>query len=61
MTHDYTAIREEVAKLCAQYPGDYWRAKDKARAYPSEFVAALGEAGYLAALAERALPLAATG
>ncbi|MBP6435042.1 MAG: acyl-CoA/acyl-ACP dehydrogenase [Sphingorhabdus sp.] len=48
--HDYTAIREEVAKLCAQYPGEYWRAKDKAREYPSEFVTALGEAGYLAAL-----------
>lgn len=47
---DYTAIREEVAKLCAQYPGEYWRAKDKAREYPSEFVTALGEAGYLAAL-----------
>jgi acyl-CoA dehydrogenase len=50
MTQDYTAIREEVAKLCAQYPGDYWRAKDKDRAYPTEFVTALGEAGYLAAL-----------
>jgi len=48
--HDYTAIREEVAKLCQQYPGDYWRAKDKERAYPTEFVTALGEAGYLAAL-----------
>jgi acyl-CoA dehydrogenase len=47
---DYTAIREEVSKLCAQYPGEYWRTKDKERAYPSEFVAALGEAGYLAAL-----------
>jgi acyl-CoA dehydrogenase len=48
--HDYTAIRDEVAKLCQQYPGEYWRAKDKARAYPTEFVTALGEAGYLAAL-----------
>lgn len=47
---DYTPIREEVAKLCQQFPGDYWRAKDKERAYPTEFVAALGEAGYLAAL-----------
>jgi acyl-CoA dehydrogenase len=47
---DYTAIREEVAKLCAAFPGAYWQAKDRARAYPSEFVAALGEAGYLAAL-----------
>jgi acyl-CoA dehydrogenase len=49
-TQDYTAIREEVAKLCAQYPGEYWRAKDRERAYPTEFVTALGEAGYLAAL-----------
>ncbi|UNU41773.1 acyl-CoA dehydrogenase [Sphingopyxis sp. YF1] len=47
---DYSDIREEVAKLCAQYPGPYWQAKDKVREYPSEFVAALGEAGYLAAL-----------
>ena len=50
MTHDYAAIREEVAKLCAIYPGEYWREKDRHRAYPSEFVSALGEAGYLAAL-----------
>jgi acyl-CoA dehydrogenase len=50
MLFDYKDIRNEVAKLCAQYPGEYWRAKDKLRAYPSEFVAALGEAGYLAAL-----------
>jgi acyl-CoA dehydrogenase len=50
MLFDYKDIRDEVAKLCAQYPGEYWRAKDKLRAYPSEFVAALGEAGYLAAL-----------
>jgi acyl-CoA dehydrogenase len=50
MLFDYREIREEVAKLCAQYPGEYWREKDKVRAYPSEFVAALGEAGYLAAL-----------
>ncbi len=50
MTHDYAAIREEVAKLCAVYPGEYWREKDRHRAYPSEFVSALGEAGYLAAL-----------
>lgn len=50
MMQDYTQIREEVAKLCAAFPGEYWRAKDKTRAYPSEFVAALGEAGYLAAL-----------
>ena len=50
MTQDYTHIREEVAKLCQQYPGDYWRAKDRERAYPTEFVDALTHAGYLAAL-----------
>lgn len=50
MISDYSAIREEVAKLCANYPGEYWRAKDRDRAYPTEFVTALGEAGYLAAL-----------
>ena len=47
---DYSAVREEVAKLCAAFPGPYWQAKDRGREYPSEFVAALGEAGYLAAL-----------
>ena len=47
---DYTAIRAEVAKLCQQFPGDYWRAKDKDRAYPTEFVTALADAGYLSAL-----------
>ena len=50
MTQDYTAIREEVAKLCAGYPGEYWRTKDRDRTYPTEFVTALGQAGYLAAL-----------
>ncbi len=64
MTHDYTAIREEVAKLCQQFPGVYWRSKDRERAYPTEFVTALADAGYLAALIPEAyggagLPLSA--
>jgi acyl-CoA dehydrogenase len=50
MSNDYSAIREEVAKLCQQFPGSYWQAKDKERAYPTEFVSALSDAGYLAAL-----------
>ncbi len=49
-TRDYQDIREAVRGLCAHYPDAYWRAKDRARAYPSEFVAALTEAGFLAAL-----------
>ncbi|QHL89523.1 acyl-CoA dehydrogenase [Sphingomonas changnyeongensis] len=47
---DHAAIRAEVAKLCAGFPGEYWREKDRARAYPTEFVQALSDAGYLAAL-----------
>ncbi len=50
MTKDYAPIREEVAKLCQQFPGDYWRKKDRVRAYPTEFVDSLTHAGYLAAL-----------
>jgi acyl-CoA dehydrogenase len=47
---DHADIREGVRALCAKFPGEYWRALDRERAYPSEFVAALTEAGYLAAL-----------
>ncbi|WP_310497097.1 acyl-CoA dehydrogenase family protein [Sandarakinorhabdus sp.] len=47
---DWTEIRSAVARLCADFPGAYWREKDAARAYPSEFVAALTRAGWLAAL-----------
>ncbi|MEO9190038.1 MAG: acyl-CoA dehydrogenase family protein [Acetobacteraceae bacterium] len=47
---EHAEIREEVAKLCARFPGEYWRELDRERAYPSAFVAALTEAGYLAAL-----------
>ena len=36
--------------LCAGFPGEYWRELDRERAYPTEFVAALTEAGFLAAL-----------
>jgi alkylation response protein AidB-like acyl-CoA dehydrogenase len=43
-------LRGEVAKLCAQFPGEYWRKLDAERGYPTEFVSALTEAGYLAAL-----------
>jgi acyl-CoA dehydrogenase len=43
-------IREAVRALCADFPGDYWRALDRERGYPEQFVAALTEAGFLAAL-----------
>lgn len=50
MTDEYDDIREQVQKLCAQYPGEYWRELDTARAYPTDFVKALTEAGYLSVL-----------
>ena len=46
----HVEIRQEVAKLCAKFPGEYWRKLDQVRAYPTEFVRALTEGGYLAAL-----------
>jgi acyl-CoA dehydrogenase len=49
--HDeYADVRDGVRALCTKYPGEYWRALDRDRAYPTEFVAALTKAGYLAAL-----------
>jgi len=47
---DHPEIREAVRRLCADFPGPYWRALDRERAYPEAFVRALTEAGWLAAL-----------
>jgi len=47
---DHREIRESVRKLCEGFPLEYWRKLDREMAYPSEFVAALGRAGFLAAL-----------
>jgi acyl-CoA dehydrogenase len=60
----FSDIRSEVRKLCAAFPGEYWRKLDRVGAYPAEFVKALSEAGYLAALIPEAyggsgLPLTA--
>ena len=47
---DYADIRESVSKLCAGYPGEYWRKLEDTRAYPAEFVGALTASGFLGAL-----------
>jgi acyl-CoA dehydrogenase len=57
-------IRVGVRKLCAQFPGEYWRGLDREAAYPAAFVKAVTAAGYLAALIPEAyggsgLPLSA--
>ena len=44
---DVSLVRASVRRLCKAFPGEYWRRCDKAAKYPSEFVAALGDAGFL--------------
>src|SRR2546425_8667463 len=44
------SIREEVRKLCQDFPDRYWQDVDKHEKYPQEFVDALTTSGYLAAL-----------
>ena len=46
---EIAAIRQAVRALCEKFPGEYWRALDRERAYPTEFVEALTKAGFLAA------------
>ena len=46
----YPEIREAVARLCAGFPGEYWRKLDRDSEYPTEFVRALTDAGYLSVL-----------
>ncbi|MCE2988336.1 MAG: acyl-CoA/acyl-ACP dehydrogenase [Phenylobacterium sp.] len=46
----FPEIREAVRRLCAGFPGEYWREKDRERAYPTEFVRALTESGFLSVL-----------
>lgn len=43
-------IRDAVQALCKDFPGEYWRELDRERAYPTDFVRALTDAGYLAVL-----------
>jgi alkylation response protein AidB-like acyl-CoA dehydrogenase len=46
----YPEIREAVRRLCKDFPGEYWQALDRERAYPTEFVTALTETGFLSVL-----------
>ena len=49
MPEDLGEIRAAVRELCAGFPGEYWRELEPDR-YPTEFVQALTENGWLAAL-----------
>lgn len=54
MNFDYSTTQDEirmaVRKICARFDLDYWRRCDESESYPSEFVQAMTEAGWLAAL-----------
>ena len=47
---DFQELREEVAKVCADYPGEYWRELDAKSEYPTKFVKAMTEHGFLSSL-----------
>jgi acyl-CoA dehydrogenase len=49
-SEDHGDIREAVRRLCRDFPGEYWRERDRTKAYPSEFVTALTDAGFLSVL-----------
>jgi acyl-CoA dehydrogenase len=46
----YPEIRDLVRRICADFPGKYWRDLEEHEAYPTEFVAALTKASFLGAL-----------
>lgn len=46
----HSEIRQAIARLCQDFPGEYWRKLDRERSYPQEFVSALSKAGYLGVL-----------
>jgi len=46
----FPEIRASVRKLCAGFPGEYWRMLDRAREYPTEFVQTLTREGFLSVL-----------
>ena len=50
LANDFEDVREAVRRLCADFPGSYWQAKDRDRAYPVEFVETLTREGFLSVL-----------
>ncbi|MDO8943609.1 MAG: acyl-CoA dehydrogenase family protein [Burkholderiaceae bacterium] len=47
---DFPELREAVRRLCSDFPGSYWRDLERAEAYPTAFITALTQAGFLSAL-----------
>lgn len=49
-SEEIAQIRQSVRKLCGAFPAEYWRKLDREHAYPTDFVDALSQAGYLSVL-----------
>jgi len=50
LTQEQLQIRNEIRKVCREFPDAYWRDIDKKKEYPEVFVRKLSELGWLAAL-----------
>src|SRR5687767_1134353 len=50
LTTEQQQIREEIKKVCREFPDAYWREIDSKKEYPEAFVRKLSELGWLAAL-----------
>jgi len=50
LTQEQLQIREEIRKVCKEFPDAYWREIDNKKDYPEAFVRKLSELGWLAAL-----------
>jgi len=66
LDEDHTEIREGVRRICTDFPGSYWQELDQLEHYPTDFVKAMTEAGFLSALIPETyggsgLPLRAAG
>ncbi len=46
----YEELRRSVCEVCEGFPDEYWRELDAKREYPEEFVRAMSEKRFLAAL-----------
>ena len=50
LSPEQVQIREQIGRVCREFPDDYWRALDRKKDYPEAFVRKLTELGWLAAL-----------